>query len=200
MNIIFFSSDNNLIDEWTKRHGIEVYDIVYDLTSLFELNRLNDSIIIADYDSIATEINKLITSNNVPSKLIVLEKQPEIVTGKMLISHGIKAYGNSRMLKLHYLQMLKTVENGDIWTYPELTALLVKNAKKHQLSKEAESLIEHRLTHKEKEVLYLVLEGLTNEAIANKLDITQRTVKAHISSIFTKLHVNDRLSLVLLLK
>jgi len=200
MHIIFFSSDNNLIDEWIKRHEIKAYDVAYDCDSLLQIDRLDEAIVITDYDSVATELNKLITSNRVPTNVIVLERQPEIITGKMLISRSIKAYGNSRMLKLHYKQMINTVESGDIWTYPELTAALLKSAKKSQLSPEANDLIENRLTQKEKEIIYLVLEGLTNEAIAAQLAITQRTVKAHISSIFNKLHVNDRLSLVLLLK
>jgi len=200
MHIIFFSSDNNLIDEWIKRHEIKAYDVAYDCDSLLELNSLHKAIVIADYDTVATELNKLITTDKLPKKVIVLERNPEIITGKMLISHSIKAYGNSRMLKLHYQQMIETVKGGDIWTYPELTVALLKNAKRDQLSQEANNLIENRLTPKEKEIVFLVLQGLTNEAIATKLAITQRTVKAHISSIFNKLHVNDRLSLVLLLK
>jgi DNA-binding NarL/FixJ family response regulator len=200
MQIIFFSLDLDLIDEWKQRHKIKSSSTCRDSDSLIdELKNNEDAIYIADYDSMASEVNSLIASNNIPSKMIVLERSPEIVTGKMLISHGIKAYGNSRMLTNHYAQMLKTVIFGDIWTYPELTSALVVK-KQSTLSDEALDLIEHRLSDKEKEVVLLVLEGLTNDAIASKLDITTRTVKAHISSIFSKLHVNDRVALVLLLK
>ncbi|WP_457746560.1 response regulator transcription factor [Sulfurimonas sp.] len=200
MNIIFFSADTNLVDEWIQRYKIHSYQLAYDIESLFNCTHISTSIIIADYDTLATQINKLITSNTLPDNFIILERQPAIITGKMLISHAVKAYGNSRMLQLHYSQMIEAVKNKNIWTYPELTATLVKSAQKNKLSQEAQELIEHRLTQKEKEVINLLLKGLTNEAIAQKLTITQRTVKAHISSIFAKLHVNDRLSLVLLLK
>ncbi|WP_457748171.1 response regulator transcription factor [Sulfurimonas sp.] len=200
MNIIFFSADTNLVDEWIQRYKIHSYQLAYDIESLFNCTHISTSIIIADYDTLATQINKLITSNTLPDNFIILERQPAIITGKMLISHAVKAYGNSRMLQLHYSQMIEAVKNKNIWTYPELTATLVKSAQKNKLSQEAQKLIEHRLTQKEKEVINLLLKGLTNEAIAQKLTITQRTVKAHISSIFAKLHVNDRLSLVLLLK
>ena len=149
---------------------------------------------------LAHEINILISSNTIPEKLIVLEREPEITTGKMLISHGIKAYGNSRMLTHHYAQMLKTIIFGNIWTYPELTSSLIKIENKSLLSDESTEIIENRLSGKEKEVIMLVLEGLTNDAIALKTGITVRTVKAHVSSIFSKLHVNDRVSLILLLK
>jgi len=113
---------------------------------------------------------------------------------------GVKAYGNSRMLNNHFMQMIQTVADENIWTYPELTAFLAKTAKKISLNENSKKLIEDRLSEKEKEVLHLILEGFINDAIASALNITTRTVKAHVSSIFNKLHVNDRVSLILLLK
>ena len=200
MLILFFSSNIDIIDEWKLKHKPKRSISISNMEDLNKAIRGNEeSIVIADYDSVASEINQMIASNSIPQKLIVLEKKPEIATGKMLISHGIKAYGNTRMLGLHHFSMIESVENGYIWTYPELTARLAKGAHKG-LSNESKELIEHRLTPKEQEVVMLVLEGLTNDAIAKELDITTRTVKAHMSSIFSKLHANDRLALVLLLK
>jgi len=201
MQIIFFSLDTNLIDEWKERHNIENSSTCRDVDSVVDkLNENKNAIFIADYDSVASEINTLISSNTLPQKFIVMERAPEIVTGKMLIAHGVKAYGNSRMLTHHYTQMLETVILNNVWTYPELTAALMGKKEKSLLSKDSLELIEHRLSEKEKEVVFLVLEGLTNDAISSTLDITTRTVKAHVSSIFSKLHVNDRVALILLLK
>jgi DNA-binding NarL/FixJ family response regulator len=189
------------IDEWKMRHDIEHSISCYDLDSLINLlNDLEDYILIADYDSVAHDINKMITSNSVPKNMIILEKAPEIATGKMLISKGVKAYGNARMLSVHYMQMLQTVLDDKIWTYPELTASLAKNRANKSLSQESQALLNNRLTTKEIEVVQLIMNGFTNDAIASALDITTRTVKAHVSSIFSKLHVNDRVSLILLLR
>lgn len=201
MNIIFFSSSMDTIDEWKERHNIECFSSCHDMDSLNEqIEETQDYILIADYDTVANDINKMITSNTLPENMIVLEKAPEVVTGKMLISHHVKAYGNSRMLTIHYLQMIQTVLDGKVWTYPELTAALSTSKTKDTLNQESIELLENRLTTKEIEVVKLVINGYTNNAIASALDITTRTVKAHIGSIFNKLHVNDRLSLVLLLK
>ena len=200
MKTIFFSSNIDTIDEWKKRHAIKDYIACDDMSSLnHELAQSKSTLVIADYDTLSSDINKLISSNTLPDNFIVLERVPEILTGKMLISHGIKAYGNSRMLSVHYKQMIRTVEDDKIWTYPELTSALVK-LRGISLSEDAQALIRNKLSLKESEVVYLILEGLTNDAIANKLNITTRTVKAHITSIFIKLHVNDRVSLILLLK
>lgn len=48
------------------------------------------------------------------------------------------------------------------------------------------------LTDREREVLKLVAEGLRNREIGERLYITEKTVKNHISSILEKLHANDR--------
>ncbi len=197
---VLFSSDLDTIEQWKTRDP-KIEHIFYDSDELMQyIQKHPESVVIVDYDSVAQDFNKLIASDRVPSFSIVLERSPVIQTGKFLVSHGIKAYGNAAMLKKHYDSMLRTVEEGDIWTYPELTAILTKKKKKElSLSESAMELIRSRLSQKEQDVLFLILEGLTNEAIANKMDISTRTVKAHISSIFEKLHVNDRLSLALLL-
>ncbi|MBU1657469.1 LuxR C-terminal-related transcriptional regulator [bacterium] len=201
MQILFLSLNIDTINEWKMRHKIKSSISYSDIDSLNnDIEKFDAFILIADYDSVAPTINKLISSNTLPEKTIVMERAPEIATGKMLISHGVKAYGNSRMLTHHYMQMLQAVIEAKIWTYPELTAALVKNTKKTSLNNDALKLIDNRLTTKEEEVIYLILDGFTNDAIASKLNITVRTVKAHVGSIFNKLHVNDRISLVLLLK
>ncbi len=200
MQVIYFSSNFEMIDEFLKRDNNNPLKF-YDMDKLLKwTNKLKSYIIVADYDSVAKDINQLISSGTLPENVIVLEKVPAIATGKMLISHGVKAYGNSRMLTMHYEQMIETVVNNRVWTYPELTAALIEDTNKNALNSYAKELINSRLSEKEKETVYLILEGLTNDAIASKLDITTRTVKAHVSSIFSKLHVSDRISLVLLLK
>ena len=201
MEIIFFSANMEIVKEWRVKHDIEHSITCYDLVSLKNvLAELSDYILIADYDSVAGDINKMITSNSVPKNMIILEREPEIATGKMLIAHNVKAYGNARMLTVHFIQMLQTILDDKIWTYPELTAALSKISKDEPLKEESESLLNNRLTAKEIEVVKLILGGYTNDAIASALEITTRTVKAHVGSIFSKLHVNDRVSLVLLLK
>jgi DNA-binding NarL/FixJ family response regulator len=52
------------------------------------------------------------------------------------------------------------------------------------------------LTDREREVLDLVARGLTNAAIAARLHLSDKTVRNHVSAIFTKLHVGDRAALV----
>lgn len=54
----------------------------------------------------------------------------------------------------------------------------------------------HRLTERERDVMFLAYEGLTNPDIAEKLYISRHTVKRHIHNIFEKLDVSTRMELV----
>jgi DNA-binding NarL/FixJ family response regulator len=49
------------------------------------------------------------------------------------------------------------------------------------------------LTDREREVLALVAEGLPNKQIARRLEISEKTVKAHLTSVFRAIGVNDRM-------
>ena len=53
------------------------------------------------------------------------------------------------------------------------------------------------LTAREKQVALLAAQGASNQRIAEDCDITERTVKAHLSAVFDKLGVTDRLQLAL---
>jgi DNA-binding NarL/FixJ family response regulator len=55
------------------------------------------------------------------------------------------------------------------------------------------------LTRRERDIVKLLADGATNKQVAQELDITERTVKGHLSNVFMKLGVHDRLKLVLFL-
>lgn len=57
------------------------------------------------------------------------------------------------------------------------------------------NLQKYNLSEREKEVLSLVAEGLTNKEIAASLDITENTVKNHLCNIMEKLHLQNRVQL-----
>lgn len=199
MKAAFYSTTFDTIDYWKKEFTEDAILIGSDEELLSFAAENPKTPVIADYDSVAQSVNRMLQEDLVIDNLVILERQPNLNTGKMLINRGIKAYGNSRMLHLHFLQLLDTVGSGNIWMYPELVQAMVHDTKERKKRLPNIELLK-RLTDKEQEVTLLVIEGLSNNAISRKLGITVRTVKAHISSIFNKLHVNDRIALVILLK
>lgn len=102
----------------------------------------------------------------------------------------------------------KCILNGDIWInrhlVPKVLDLLV-NLNNIQTPLPNPAKIEFKrnlvsLTTRELEVASMISKGNSNKVIAKLLNISERTVKAHLTSIFQKLNVNDRLHLAILFK
>ena len=69
---------------------------------------------------------------------------------------------------------------------------LAPRAAQELISERAETRTDVELSRREREVLELVAEGLPNKLIARRLEISERTVKAHLTSVFAQIGVTDR--------
>lgn len=105
------------------------------------------------------------------------------------------------------LKATESIVQGDIWIQRHLVHKVIGSLVKITTTQKAESPVATinidtlmSLSSRELEVAYLIRQGTCNKIIANTLFISERTVKAHLSSIFKKLNVPDRLHLGLLLK
>ncbi len=97
------------------------------------------------------------------------------------------------------IDAIERVHAGEAWLDPSLTARVlseVSTAGKNKKADPEEAKIAS-LTDREREVLTLVSEGLKNKEIAERLFISEWTVRHHITSIFSKLDVSDRVELIL---
>lgn len=78
--------------------------------------------------------------------------------------------------------------------------LTYESATEATVSLQAEFLEEHEVSAREKEIIALLLKGLSNREIAEKLFISPNTVKTHIKNIYAKLGVSNRVLLFSLLQ
>lgn len=100
-------------------------------------------------------------------------------------------------------RILTIVDEGGVWisnaALPQLLQRLRSKsaaaAPVQDVSVNANTLPE--LTQREREIARMVASGDSNKVIARKLNITDRTVKAHLTTVFQKLNVRDRLQLAL---
>ena len=81
-----------------------------------------------------------------------------------------------------------TVADGETYIQPSLIPAL--NAKMIETNKDAEKI--KNLTKRELDVLKLLAVGMFNKEVGKRLEISERTVKNHVSNIFKKLGVTDR--------
>ena len=99
---------------------------------------------------------------------------------------------------------IEVVQSGELWIRRALVNhmrhdLVIATRDKKRIAQEVNNLLIN-LTKREYEIAMYIAEGESNKCIARKLTITERTVKAHLSEIFRKLHISDRLNLGLLIK
>lgn len=95
---------------------------------------------------------------------------------------------------------VRRAAQGESILTPRVATRLMRHIA-HQSSSPAPSLDVRRLaelTAREREILTLLGRGASNKDIARSLNVTEGTVKNHVSSIFAKLNVNDRLGAALL--
>ena len=120
------------------------------------------------------------------------------------IAGGVVACCDSGLQARELGRIVDTVLQGGVWVSRAAIPLLV--AKLQQAAVRTRNELEaaapgdasfHGLTGRQREVAEMVAHGANNKQIANTLNITDRTVKAHLTAIFEKLGVTDRLHLAL---
>jgi two-component system, NarL family, response regulator len=84
---------------------------------------------------------------------------------------------------------VQSILEGQIWAPAEILAAFVKQAK---ALLDVQLLPGHSMTAREGQVLQFLLRGLTNREISSALDISERTVKFHVSNVLGKLQLQDR--------
>ncbi|WP_282686949.1 MULTISPECIES: response regulator transcription factor [unclassified Streptomyces] len=95
------------------------------------------------------------------------------------------------------LHAVRVVAGGHALLAPEITGRLIAEFARQRVSAPPKRSIEG-LTAREAEVLVLIARGLSNADIADRLTITDHTVKTHINRLFAKMGLRDRAQAVIL--
>jgi DNA-binding NarL/FixJ family response regulator len=93
------------------------------------------------------------------------------------------------------LEAIRVVHAGDALLSPSITRRLIEDFAARTDPLQPPALLE-ALTSREREVLVLVARGLSNGEIAERLVVTEATVKSHVGSILLKLGLRDRVQAV----
>jgi DNA-binding NarL/FixJ family response regulator len=88
------------------------------------------------------------------------------------------------------VETLQRAVQGEVTLHPRVAARVLQNLRGGEGGEEAQLIAE--LTERELDVLRLIANGLSNTQIAEKLVISENTVKGHVSNILSKLHLADR--------
>lgn len=116
-----------------------------------------------------------------------------------LLQKGVRGYGNRHMHRDNVLQAVAAVRTGQVWLPPSIITQMITAIPGTPAPGNDQTLVEP-LSKREEEVAQLVTHGLSNKEIADKIYISVRTVKAHLTSIFAKTGFRDRLELAVKMK
>ncbi len=136
--------------------------------------------------------------------IITLSASPSSEEELAMLKVGARGYCSQAISSELLKKAVKRVQQGEIWItrklipnlIEEIAALNQRGAKGPHTLADAYLAV---LTPREREIAILIGQGANNKIIARKLNITERTVKAHLSEIFRKLKIPDRLQLALLI-
>jgi DNA-binding NarL/FixJ family response regulator len=133
------------------------------------------------------------------TRILVLTgvRDPEV--HRQAIRHGALGLVFKEKAVETLLQAITKVRAGEVWLEPTMIARVLGDLTRPQPSPptSAETTNIARLTEREREVITLVGEGLRNKHIAERLYISEATVRHHLTAIFAKLDVSDRFELAI---
>ena len=152
--------------------------------------------LLADSADWQVQLQKL-TAQRLP--VIVMTTQLDIQQLCDALQLGARGYIEAFANKTVIEQVAETVNAGGIWLPGQLLSNLVGVLSGQAINYPHQCDLSS-LTKREKQVVDEVIKGATNKQVAQVLNITERTVKEHMSSIFHKLKVRDRMQLMLAVK
>lgn len=113
-----------------------------------------------------------------------------------LLEAGAAGYLLKSSSAREIVEAIRTVHSGESVLHPSATARLLARALRHP-AQTSSPTTQAPLTERELEVLNLAAHGMGNKEIAEKLDLSVPTVKAHLVNIFNKMGVGSRTEAVL---
>ena len=124
------------------------------------------------------------------TKVVVLTALDDDRAVRNVLRAGFHGYVTKDTPVSAFIQVIEAALAGQV-VLPRRTAARVAGARSAQ--EDSADLLIGQLTSREREVLSLLVEGLSGQAMSNQLHISPNTVRTHVQSILTKLQVHSRL-------
>ena len=207
--ILLASANKSILFHWEQAIlDFSTLSICHHFDSLCDkLKHTDPEILLLDYELPGFNHSRSILDIiNLHKNLKIIVFNPELPgeTEWNLFKAGAKGCCSNDMPPRQISRVIQVVRQGDLWIRRSLTSQILNELvkvtnEKNRVELAINQLLEN-LTRREYEIAMLVGYGESNKRIAQQLAITERTVKAHLTEIFRKLHISDRIKLVLIMK
>lgn len=163
------------------------------IAGISKAKRINPDIVLMDIglpDIDGIEATKQIKNFNPDIKIIAFTSRNSENDVMEMFLAGADGYMMKGATSEQIIRAIESVNEGVAWIDPAIAKLVLSKIQNAPRKIEAKS--NYDLTNREIEVLQLIVNGHSNEEIANKLFITVSTAKIHVHHILDKLAVKDR--------
>ncbi len=200
---VFISSAPNMLPNWKQAFPRSTF---YSGLPV-KFDDFDDSLIFVDFMNLKAEQKRAWLEQCLATerKVFVLSPTPNLHEAIDVIKAGAVGYGHTLSTAKLMQEMVLVVSHGGLWIGSKLLkrvmAALNQAGQKTQQQQRRSGIerFDGILSRREIAVGRLVANGATNAEISTALDIKERTVKAHITSLFDKLEVRNRVELCLML-
>ena len=170
-----------------------------------DVARIKPEILLLDFDllelngrSSAVPLRKLCAD----TKIIILSDAISENSEWELLKAGVRGCCRNEIEPSFLKQVVEAVQLGELWVRRSLTCRLIdelgKTTSKNKAYRATLGLL-NNLTQREYDIAVRIGNGESNKKIAHSCSITERTVKAHLTEIFLKLGITDRINLALVI-
>jgi DNA-binding NarL/FixJ family response regulator len=167
-----------------------------------DVAQIKPEVLLLDFDLLGSNGVNSLRKLCAETKIIIIGNAISEIMEWELLKAGVRGCcrsdSNSKLLK----QVVEAVQNGELWIRRTLTCRLIdelgRTTAKNKAYQASLGLL-NKLTQREYDIAIRVGNGESNKQIAQSCAITERTVKAHLTEVFQKLGVTDRLNLALVL-
>lgn len=207
-NSIVLIDSNPLLREGLKRvletdkylHVIAEGEKGEDLLSLYE-QHIPDVVIMDTNLSSKSGIDALqeLSSRYPNSNVLMFTTATDSVSVFKSFENGAAGYMLKEMDSSSIREAIKVVINGEIYIHPKITGCLITEFNKLKAREKNNGFYQtivkrpfHLLTRRETEILQLLAEGNSNGSMGKILNLSDKTIKNHVSAILKKMEVKDR--------
>jgi DNA-binding NarL/FixJ family response regulator len=212
-NLILASSNPDRLNSWKEGLGdYSTTSLIIDRSIIDRLDKLRDEVVrikpevlLLDYDLLG-----LNASNGSASlrrlcsvtKIIIMTDDISENVEWDLVKAGVRGCCQNDIPQKFLKQAVMAVQQGELWIRRSLACRLIdelgKTTSKNKAYRATLGLL-NKLTQREYDIAVRVGNGENNKQIAQACGITERTVKAHLTEIYQKLEITDRVNLALVL-
>lgn len=201
---VVIADDHHLIREGIraileKAHDIEVIGEAVDGVEAVELaERLLPDVILMDVtmpNMNGVQALEKIRARNIPAQVLVLSMHSNEMTVRQALRAGAKGYLLKDSVSEDLLLAIRAASRGAIYLSPGISEVVLTDGWSADTRNETERG-KVSLTPREAELLRWISEGLTNNEIAERMNISVKTAERHRANLMSKLGVNNLVDLI----